>query len=174
MTKLPEALRKKRDEIIKLKINNGRANTLINKSDYEYASQFKWYLSSHGYVQRTKDLNGKKNFFYLHRELCGKIGYEVDHINGIKTDNRRKNLRLANRQQNEINKPKPKRNGLRKWTSKFKGVYFNKDRKKWCAQITVQYKRYALGRFDNEKDAAKKYNEAATRHFGEYAYLNTL
>ena len=72
---------------------------------------------------------------------------QIDHINGIKTDNRIENLRLVTAQQNCFNR------------SKFiaKGYCWSKAAQKWQATITVNGKNKYLGLFANEEDARKKY-----------------
>jgi len=95
--------------------------------------------------------------------------YDIDHINGIRSDNSLSNLRLATRQQNSFNKGKHK-----KATSKYKGVYWNKQMKKWKVQIGYNGKRFFLGYYKDEKKAAKIYNKKATELFGEFARLNII
>lgn len=56
--------------------------------------------------------------------------------------------------------------------SNYKGVTWEKDRKQWKAAIKVNGKSINLGRFYDEKDAAKMYDIAAKQFFGKYAYLN--
>lgn len=59
-------------------------------------------------------------------------------------------------------------------TSKYQGVYFSEERKKWKAQISPNRQRVSLGSFDREIDAAKAYNEAAIRFYGDKAKLNKI
>lgn len=58
--------------------------------------------------------------------------------------------------------------------SKYKGVFWEKRRSKWVAQIKVNYKHIYLGQYDNERDAAIAYNGAALLHHGEFALLNQV
>lgn len=97
-------------------------------------------------------------------------GELADHSNLDKLDNRRSNLRLASRSENEANKRKRKGGG----TSKHKGVSFMASRKRWRATIQVDHKQTYLGSFENEDDAGRAYNKAATEIFGEFALLNTF
>ena len=87
----------------------------------------------------------------------------VDHINNDRSDNRIKNLRAATRKNNAANR-KPRR-GAR---SKYKGVGWRPDRKKWIAECCKK----RIGSFDTEKDAAKAYDKAAKKIHGEFANLN--
>jgi hypothetical protein len=57
---------------------------------------------------------------------------------------------------------------------RFKGVHFSKKSMKWVAQITHNYKCFAIGSFDCEEAAASAYNHAAVRLYGEHAYVNTM
>jgi hypothetical protein len=89
---------------------------------------------------------------------------QIDHINGVRTDNRPQNLRLATGMQNMHN------SGVTaKSKSGIKGVHWCKDKRKWGAWICVNKKRIGLGRFDRIEDAAAAYASAATKHFGEFA-----
>lgn len=96
-------------------------------------------------------------------------GVQTDHWNCNGLDNQRRNLRRASHAQNQANQRK--QNGR---SSRFKGVYWNKERQKWQAQIEVGDDRYNLGRYKGEKDAARAYNAAARRYFGRFAKLNSL
>jgi len=63
---------------------------------------------------------------------------------------------------------RPKKTG----SSQFKGVHWCKTRRRWIAKIGFKGKTYHLGNFVKESDAARAYDEAAVKMFGEGAYLN--
>jgi len=92
----------------------------------------------------------------------------VDHINHNGLDNRRANLRACTMQQNIWNKRKQRGN----YSSKYKGVSWNKSEGKWIVRITCKGKQIFVGYYDNEKEAAKAYDDKAKELFGEYAALN--
>ena len=60
------------------------------------------------------------------------------------------------------------------FSSKYKGVYWDKSRSKWCSRITFNYINIHIGRFDDERDAAKSYNKKALELFGEFCNLNII
>ncbi len=91
---------------------------------------------------------------------------DVDHINGVKTDNRLTNLRCATRSQNMRNMGPPRHN-----TSGFKGVCFDKMNGKWLAYIQIDRKIKNLGRFETIEEARDAYARVAIERFGEFARL---
>jgi len=97
-------------------------------------------------------------------------GMVVDHINGNTLDNRKENLRICTRSQNQQNQFSRSRGE----TSKYKGVCWCRTWKKWKVKISHNYKIQNLGSFDNEIEAAITYNEAAKRLHGEFANLNAI
>jgi hypothetical protein len=88
---------------------------------------------------------------------------EIDHVNGVRTDNRIANLRLVTRQQNNRNMAKRCDN-----TSGVTGVTWDKRRRKWSARIRHGGVFKALGRFDSI-DAAAEARERAMREYGYHA-----
>ncbi len=89
---------------------------------------------------------------------------ELDHINGVRSDNRISNLRLATFSQNRANSRTHTDNA-----SGFKGVSLDRRRGKWQAQICCDYKKKHLGYFSTREDAYLAYARAANESFGEYA-----
>jgi hypothetical protein len=131
-------------------------------------NRFKWRLGAGGYAVTTNP--GKSRHIKLHQMvLNAPVGLEVDHRNGVRLDNRSCNLRFATRAENSANA------GKRANTSScFKGVSWDKERRRWHAMIKVNYKAMNLGRFDSEVEGAQAYNAAALKHFGEFARLNAI
>lgn len=151
-----------------IKLTQGKI-ALVDDSDYEIVNQFKWY-ARRGYDTFYASCDAVTER-HMHRFILGlsKTDPEVDHINGNGLDNTRKNLRLATSTQNKANRPK----AVGK-SSIYKGVCWDKNRQKWLATITIDYKLKYLGRFDLEIDAALAYNKAAIEQFGEFAQLNIM
>jgi len=57
-------------------------------------------------------------------------------------------------------------------SSRYRGVWYNKHNKKWRATIVVNRKRKQIGYFRDEIAAAKAYDKAARKFYGEFAVLN--
>lgn len=123
-----------------------------------------------GYLTTTL---GKKRYLVHRIVWCMFHGRwptaQLDHINGIRNDNRIENLRECTNTENNRAVGIKKNN-----TSGYKGVTFNKASGKFYAYIRVDYKRIHLGVWESPTDAAKAYNEAALKYFGEFATLNRL
>jgi hypothetical protein len=83
---------------------------------------------------------------------------EIDHINGVRTDNRVENLRVATRSENMQNTKKPVTNKSGK-----KGVSWDKTTGKWRAEIRANGKKYNLGRFKTIEEAFKAHESAADK-----------
>jgi hypothetical protein len=141
---------------------------VIDAEDYARLSQYQWCAveKARTCYAKTFDLDGA--ILSMHRVVANAPkGLLVDHINHNGLDNRKSNLRLCTNSQNLQNK-RP-RSGC---TSKYKGVYWHKDRKKFCAKIHLNRKAIHLGYFKDEIEAAKAYDKKAIELFGEFAYLN--
>ena len=111
-------------------------------------------------------IGGKR---YLAHRIAWALTYktwpeqQVDHINGIKTDNRIGNLRLATNAQNGKNYGVNKSN-----TSGIKGVSWCKQTQKWRAMIKVDGRSVCKGRYADKQDALTARHAAEVEHFGEW------
>jgi len=128
------------------------ARVLFDEADLARINEFSWNVISYGNTSYARGYiaNGDPRIrVYMHR-LITKVdtGMEVDHINGNGLDNRRSNLRIANRTINNLNRHHS--TGV----SRFVGVYFCKDTNRWRAEAMSNGKRFRLGRFDTETEAA--------------------
>ena len=92
---------------------------------------------------------------------------EIDHINGVRDDNRIENLRVATRSQNQANRKKNSRG-----STGIKGVHFHRRHRKFQAHIGVDGKKIHLGMFATADEARLVYEDAAKKHFGGFARLN--
>ena len=146
----------------RIPLGDGRY-ALVDAADYDWLSQYNWRLQN-GYAARRHQTRTT----YMHREIAKPPpGMMVDHVNHNKRDNRRANLRVCTRQQNTQNNDKHARS-----SSRFKGVGYSKDRRKWFAKIWFEGQRIWLGYFLDEVEAARTYDAKAVELFGEFAHLN--
>lgn len=135
---------------------------IVDDEDFGWLSEFKWCLSGSGYAVKSGGV-------YMHRLIAkAKQGEFVDHINLNKLDNRRENLRICTKQQNQWNQQS------RSGTSQYKGVSLRTDTGKYSAQITYNRRKINLGCFETEEHAALAYNAAATYYHGAFAKLNDI
>ena len=143
---------------------------IIDADDFPEISKHHWCYDK-GYAMRTIYVGGgKTKCLYLHVHILGKkSGLEIDHINGNRLDNRKINLRHVTRRQNIHNKV-----SNRNSSSKHKGVYWHSKDKKWVSQIKIDGRKFHLGTYATESDAAWVYNVWAESLFGKYARLNAL
>jgi hypothetical protein len=155
-----------------VRLAKGRA-VHVDAADVPLVSRHRWRLGSHGYAQTWVGRHSEHKLVLLHRLLMAdqaKGRLQVDHINGVRTDNRRSNLRMATMSENRRNK-----GPSIVAPSRFKGVGFRRGPRKrpWTASIRVDGGRQIrLGHFFTAEDAARAYDAAATVHHGEFARLN--
>lgn len=153
----------------KIKLTRGFFS-LIDSEDLEKVSNHSWCIHKNGKqgkVYAAARIN--KSLFLLHRFILGinnkKI--QIDHINGDTLDNRKLNLRICFQKENLRNSNKHLDS-----KNKYKGVFYNKRNKNWRSVICKDYKRYEIGSFKTQKEAAKAYDKKAIELFGKFAKLN--
>lgn len=121
-------------------------------------------LNTDGYVRlRVNGVNypaHKVAWYLFYQEWPQK---EIDHIDGVRSNNKISNLRLATRSQNCYNKT-----SSRNSTSKYKGVSWDSSRNKWITSISVNGRTKHLGRYDSEEEAYQNFVEAAKVLHGEF------
>lgn len=145
---------------------------LCDWEDATFLSQWNWSAcksrtDDNFYARRRMRINDDHRNKNLHQLLLRTSdGNTVDHRNGNSLDNRRCNLRLATHAQQSWNRRLQKSN-----RSGYKGVYWNKQARKWHACCTSHNKRNHLGFFDIKEDAAQAYILAAYLQHGEFIRL---
>lgn len=147
----------------------------ISPEDAEKVLQYKWHAyrsKIHPHVFYAKadcgEENGVRKQIKLHRLILpAPAGCHIDHINGDGLDNRRQNLRIVTPQMNQANSRK-----RTEGTSRFKGVCWHSQGKKWRASIVINNRQIHLGLFTDEIEAARAYDKKALELFGEHACLN--
>lgn len=148
---------------------------LVDNADFEWLNQWKWYYIKNGYAVRSDYSMGHPGKqVKMHRQLMKEPqGMEIDHKNTDRLDNRRSNLRVVTKNQNQQNANTPKNS-----RSGFKGVSWCTAIGKWRAILQIQIngktKAIYLGCYNDPIIGAKAYNQAATKYFGEFARLNNV
>ncbi len=147
---------------------------IVDADDYEKLRKYKWYARKSlrtyyavCYISGPKYLS-RRNVYMHHLVIDIPDGMCCDHINHNGLDNRKANLRAATQLQNLWNRRKYKSYAH----SVYKGVDWARHTRRWRSRISVYGKRLHLGHFNNEIEAAKAYDEAAKKYFGDFANLN--
>ncbi len=150
----------------RLVLNRGRF-AIVDADDYNRLARHKWYCIGSGGYLYAKRSEGNR-MIKMHRDiLAPPPGLYVDHKNHNTLDNRKSNLRVCTPAQNCFNRIPSERG-----TSRYKGVFWSSDKKRWAAIIGFKGKHIHIGYFDYELDAAIAYDDRAAELFGEFAALN--
>jgi|SRR5208282_2729096 len=154
----------------------------VDDDDFGRLNAFKWCALVirrrdgsvlHVYAVRWVAIAGEKRILqYMHRFITDVTDPKthVDHENHDGLNNQRHNLRIATPMQNHGNQLKQSFPA----SSKFKGVYWDKQQRRWIAQLQTHGRSKKLGRFCSEEAAALAYDSAARELFGEFAQTNFL
>lgn len=143
---------------------------ILDDDDYKKFGHLKFRKNTSGYA----DVWFQKKNTRAHILFIGKkTGYEIDHINNNRLDNRRANLRHVTRSQNRMNMRLYRNN-----KSGFKGVHhmktYRNQNKGWRAHIQKDGNGINIGCFNSAIEAARAYNTKARELFGEFASLNNV
>lgn len=140
---------------------------IIDKEDFERIKLLYWSMDAQGYFNTYK--NNKKIKQHRYIMDCNSDELVVDHINHVKHDNRKCNLRISTRTENARNNKLSTRN-----TSSITGVRWHKRYNKWIANITVNKRLIHLGYFTKFEDAVSARKHAEEKYFKEYSYDNSI
>lgn len=127
------------------------AYALVDDEDHEALTQHRWHLSRSGYAVRTLPRDGgTPGASYMHREILGLDQgdrRQGDHLNRVRLDNRRTNLRVVTHAANRQNvRGRP-------GTSQHRGVY-RRPSGRWAAQVRAHGRVHVIGTYDTESEAA--------------------
>ena len=144
----------------------------INRSTGELVRTFGGN-NNRGYKQVS--INGKTNV--VHRLICQAFAevwepnWGVDHINGVKSDNRPENLRQFETNSEHLREHQNKPEGC---SSKYRFVSWSKILKKWRVRVQADGKTIHGGYFEDEIEAARAADVLAEKHgYGEAAFNRT-
>lgn len=139
----------------------GDFTRLVRTSNNTKVGEIAGYLRVNGYVEIRINwepyLAHRLAWLYMHGNWPVE---QIDHINGVRNDNRFCNLREATRSQNLQNVFKPSVNN----TSGLRGVVYHKRDKKYQAQIRVDGAQKHLGSFNTPEEASAAYLAAKKIH----------
>jgi hypothetical protein len=120
-----------------IKNRKGKVLKAINKLGYLFIGNGKFILYQHQFA-----------WYYMYGECVE----QLDHINGVRDDNRISNLRSVTNQQNSFNKKNTK------------GYSWNKKNRIWISSIYLNKKSIYLGSFNTEEEAREKYFKAKEQY----------
>ena len=140
----------------------------FDKEDYELIKNYCWNKNSTGYIVGSES-TGRN--VYMHRVIMtpddlhrfDRSKPEVDHINGIRYDNRRSNLRIVNHYDNMKNKAIYSNN-----SSGCKGVSYIARDDLWSAYINFNDKQYTEY-YHSKEEAIEARKRMEEEHYGEFA-----
>lgn len=151
-----------------IQLGKNGMEAIVDDEDFDFLNQFKWHSQkgskTYYAVRWLWDGRGERTrYVAMHRAVLGIIDpkKDIDHKDRNGLNNQRSNLRLCPSKGFNI------ANGLPQKGRKWKGCYLSKSNR-WIAKIAAIY----LSSHDTEEEAARAYDEAAKKRYGEFARLN--
>ena len=141
----------------------GIFTVLFDADDYSRVNNYTWHVNNQNYVRSLSFRGRNQAALLLHRFIMTPPdGFDIDHINHNVLDNRKCNLRICSKSQNQMNTAiRPHR--------KYKGVYNTKYGKFW-----VRVGKTYVGVYESEEEAALAYNQKAIELFGDFVIPNVI
>ena len=149
------------DSTIKV-FRDGRIHSLFKYKDGRERWNVRLFGLNKGYPCLMIGSNNKRAHLYVHNviTLCylgeKPFGYQTDHINSIKTDNRLENLQYITLQQNIQKRKMMNGRNIKGYSLKKNGTY--------RAEIKVDNKKFYLGSYDTEEEARQAYITAKLKY----------
>lgn len=137
---------------------------LCSLEDFDKLKKQKWSWYPNGYAMACIYNKGVRSNVTMSRYILEPPnGFYVDHINRVRGDNRRENLRLATPCQNAQNITKRQNS-----SSLFYGVHFDKPKNLFRSRITINGKRFSLGFYDTDVEAAEMFDRFVIQNREKY------
>lgn len=136
----------------------------FDEDDFEKVKQYCWYKHRNYFEAKVRSTD---KHISLHKLVMDDLenNYDIDHINtDAHYDNRKCNLRIVSRSENNRNKKIQKNN-----TSGVSGVHYNKTKDVWRATININKKHYQYD-FKSFEEAVSKRKEMELKYYGDYSY----
>jgi AP2 domain len=147
----------------------------VDDEDYDLVMQYRWNVHDPepkrpgrlrtAYAIANTVIDGRRTTVKMHILIMDRP--YIDHMNHNGLDNRRENLRPATWVQNSRNMAPTSRGA-----SRYKGVGFHSLNGRWRARIKTDAGSISLGVYATEEEAARAYDAAARKYYGEFAFLN--
>lgn len=150
-------------------------NFYFDLEDLDKIKKYYWsklYVNDLCYAVTKRKINGINKSLLMHRLVMGVLdnpNVEVDHIKHNTLDNRKSQLRIGTKWENNLNHGLFVNN-----TSGYSGVQWDKKNKRWYATITYNGEHYWLGYYDKKEDAINARKYAEDYYFKEWSYDNSM
>lgn len=144
-------------------------NIIVDDEDYDRLYRYNYIVTNgNKWIYR----NVKLAKIGIANDVTQVYGKTIDHIDHNPLNNQKFNLRVVTQSENALNRRKRSDS-----KSRFRGVSYirnNAQGKRWNSRIQVGDKRLFLGTFNTQLEAAKAYNDAASKYHDKFAQLNII